>query len=1646
MKNYLRVGLLFLCVAMTVLPVMAETVNLNFYVNGTRVHVAHVEAGSTNNLSSLISAAGVEVSACRDYTFRGWKVGEPVQGDEIPEMPSNFTAQANTNLYAVFEKATADRYVRITRTDNLEAGAKYLVVCYYMYGGEPQYYALGNENGTYVYQSTTYTKLNAERLYPHQGVITAPDNSLVWTLGGTSGAWTWHNEAAGEYLYIRSEANHYMLQAEMFASACIVDVANGVFSIKDKDNNCFLKYVDDEITETEDYFITGTSVSSDNYRLYLYKKESPYTSYPDCEPWIVYLDAVDGTITGKEPASETDTLTEASTGAGVTLPTATVAAGTCSDWSFAGWNVEAPIEGTNSEPANLRTGTYDPLYNGVTLHAVYGQVYYERVTRMTDIVSGDVVVIATTGNKAVTANMTGSHYYHKADIAVADGIITSDVTAAIEWTFDGTRFVNGSTYLSYSGAASIYYYVNNTSSPFTFVQDGYTSYYLYETSYEGTPVFGERHNHSQNFYIYKKKASYTSYPHCAPYSATLHACGGRVNGEESVVKVEPTSGAGFTLPAAMPLCSGWRFVGWLVDEELSSLHDIEFTDCHMAGTTFYPTSDHMDLYAVYERPDNRFRIIHGLSNLVSGENYLITYFAKDGSGDGKTYDFELSSEPYDASHLKGVKGVAPQNGEGYYMLASDSTVMWSVTGSGTSWEIRNLKNNQYLKVESDGKTSTVAEEHSTLIDDRGDHFALTVGCTSGWILTTHYNLYYDGEKFTTKERSTDKDDGYYSPFCYFYRRVKEFASWPHCDPFTVHFEACGGTADDGLLTEDAVYEGITLPEAYAGADCSKEGWAFVGWAESPVRTETDLQTFNLYPANTIYHPASTTDTLYAVYYLKTNMFKRIATSERLFTGTKYIITTSGHKALGNESNSLSTPTSVSSVSVSPDASDIITNTNAAIEWQLRGRNGEYELYNVARDVYLDMSEPGKVLLTKSEAVDQFDITYSGSSYKFRSVQNIAGSDGNKYLGFGSPYFTSVASGSTPALYIYRQQSNYCSYPECFEDIEALAWGVDENGSYVILESYLHGDEPDVNNSLGTPVDQHDGTYKIMYNPSLLTPCTRTTVEWSGKSASLKVPYLVENTTTSSSLLGATDCSECDVYVIEGQTFTIDADKTLHSLTVPDGATLNVADGVTLTVNLLILHSEGDQSAPVVNLNNSGSIVLEHGELYHDRRMDESRYFWFTLPFDAKLKEISYSNVAANGKTPVYREDYYLKYYDGAQRTEDANAGYKASTYWTHVAPKGSDYTLRAGQGYNIGIADQWNTIQADGKQHAKRVLRFTMRPENGVWLAQERNGGTKTTNVAPSTTVDPRNAGHAGWNLIGNPFMHHYNTGAVGANSGLNNGKWIKELDAKGDWTGFYVKDPNPETNVPYFTLYDPSQPSGSRYSQVLAANYDLRPFEAVFVQISEGEQINFASVMNVPAMAPAYWRFDQQDDAPLYTGIVLNGMDRTDRTGIVLSDEYTPAYEIGADLAKQFNNGGLNLYTLNPDNQELAFNGLSDADATEAIPVGVTFPRAGTYTFAFDSKQYSVTDLDTLQLIDADMQTSTNLLVEDYTFTTDAVTDNDRFYLLVRRAPKAPEVATGAINAAEEQHAGWIKIIRNGQLFIRRGNRMYDATGRSVE
>lgn len=1342
---------------------------------------------------------------------------------------------------------------------------------------------------------------------------------------------------------------------------------------------------------------------------------------------------------------------------------------------------------------------------------------YVRAEHYTDLSNGDTIVITRVAEDQALTYVAGHNdRWGQTAVTISGNVITSVVTSEMKWVYnDSARTLWHEGHLLGNKELEVMAYQlfeatslsgwGGTDGRFCFTYADAQTKYLAAYTYSGygdwfiSPscggtiykdlTTGEIHlddaqgaliNVSEAdiyFDIYRKsdEAEYSSYPHCAPYKTVLHGCGGLINDGGSGVRdmeIEETNvGQGFTLPTCSADCDGWEFVGWFPDEDKQSFEMLEFKDFYAPGTTFVPKNDGAELFAIYTRKTDKFKIVRGgPSAIVDGDEYLMTYYTKV-NGSAKIYDQEITGVKYNSQYLRAKQGESPQNGDDYYMIEADPANIWVINKENNNgqYSFQNLKTKEYLQLGTGNPYSTTkTSKQLVYVLDAGKNFEFNVCCRSG---NTYYSAYCNtSARFTVSKRQMSSN-GLYSPFSYIFRRMKEFSSWPHCEPFSVHFVGCGGTVETTDVSETVRYGGVVTPEAIPSLECAKMGWEFAGWYKKPIYKELFELSFDIVPGNSHYTPAAKSDTLYAVYQQRTDRYDRIFGIPDLHLGGNYVIATAPelasnkrHMAMSNTLDNDNNPSKLLAKSIaSVYENDTIMNEDPSIVWRLAGNWGEYVFYNMNRKVYLNMREPGKVMFAASDTTDQADVTYDASTgYKFRAVKNISGNnEGQKFLGYNGGFFKSVTYNSSELLplAIYRQECYYQSFPECYQEVEALYWnkrGPDLTDYWVTVESYLLRGTPDLHNSIGNPKENGDGTFDIRYHAGLMRPCTRALMTWDGVTSEFRVPYIVSENTTTSQLLGHNRCDTCDVVVTKGNTLTVNEDRTIRILTLQDSATLNVLDGTKLRAQQVVLFSDGDQNTPFVNLNGSGEIILKNGELYVDRRIDENRWYWFTLPYDAKVSEINFSNEESNGFAAKYNVEenggYFLNFYDGARRAADVNNGVldadaisNGATYWTRVP---ANATLNAGQGYQVGLYDQWATVQADGRHHRKRVIRFTTRPDGYLWNNQEHNLG-KVAPINASTVNRVENKVHAGWNLIGNPYIYTYTTGSTPGISGISNGAW-KGDTVNGVWNG-WVRDEGRPTNIPYLTIYNLTY---RRYYQVLASDYTLRPGEVVFVQVESGNGISFTHNPNVSPKPSSM--LVSLHEAPLYTGIKLTGNGMMDRTGVVFKEEYSKNYEIGGDLAKMASSNYLNLYSFNDNNrkQRLAFNGMSDVDADSTlIPLGVVFPSAGEYTFSFDAETYDPLDLEALFLVDEATNEFINLLTEDYKVKVNkAQKMENRFYLFVRRVKRAndPDPSNPSSNidllSNEQAQSSTGKFMLNGILYIVRDGKIYDALGTQVK
>ena len=178
----------------------------------------------------------------------------------------------------------------------------------------------------------------------------------------------------------------------------------------------------------------------------------------------------------------------------------------------------------------------------------------------------------------------------------------------------------------------------------------------------------------------------------------------------------------------------------------------------------------------------------------------------------------------------------------------------------------------------------------------------------------------------------------------------------------------------------------------------------------------------------------------------------------------------------------------------------------------------------------------------------------------------------------------------------------------------------------------------------------------------------------------------------------------------------------------------------------------------------------------------------------------------------------------------------------------------------------------------------------------------------------------------------------------------------------------------------------------------------------------------------------------------MTNSKGESDKTSLIIDDQYTDEYEMNADFFKWFGDYYRYytkpvLYTIGADEGKRAFNALSEELATQPVSLGMYAAQAGNYTFSLDLRS-DLSKVQEVWLYDATQDTYTNLLQDSYTFQTAKTESAGRFFLSVKMAPKVStnidNIADGTIWATTQDHTIFVNgLLSNAQLWI------YDATGK---
>ena len=512
------------------------------------------------------------------------------------------------------------------------------------------------------------------------------------------------------------------------------------------------------------------------------------------------------------------------------------------------------------------------------------------------------------------------------------------------------------------------------------------------------------------------------------------------------------------------------------------------------------------------------------------------------------------------------------------------------------------------------------------------------------------------------------------------------------------------------------------------------------------------------------------------------------------------------------------------------------------------------------------------------------------------------------------------------------------------------------------------------------------------------------------------------------------CKTCDVVVRDNATLTKIADDAandhpqVRNVYVYENSSLIVPNGTNYTINNLSLRRNQDAVASV-STHPDALKLLESAAapISLDFRLSAENWHWFTLPYDCNINEVTW----ADGTPAQYNTDWYLMTYDGEKRAA-TQAGGCWKTY--------TGTTIKAGEGFIIAINGNVNN-----PAHTYE-LRFPMSKEV---LAAE--GTDKTVAVRAwgvETNIRPN---HKGWNLVGNPYLAYYQRNNITNFEGLRLG----QLTGPDLQTGYWEQT----GDVPYVVV--PVGAGWIAYEQVLASETDLLPFTAYFVQVGNDGKHDSSNELSIsfdhtklqlsatPMPASIIQRATSETEVtePVIVGVSLtNSLGESDKTSLVIDNQFTDEYEMNADFFKWFGDYYKYytkpvVYSLGADNGKRAFNALSEDLATQPVSLGMYAAQAGNYTFTLDRRS-DLSKVQEVWLYDATQDQYTNLMQDSYTFNTAKTESAGRFFLSVKMAPKVStdinNVTDGTIWATTQDHTIFVNgLLSNAQLWI------YDATGK---
>lgn len=547
-----------------------------------------------------------------------------------------------------------------------------------------------------------------------------------------------------------------------------------------------------------------------------------------------------------------------------------------------------------------------------------------------------------------------------------------------------------------------------------------------------------------------------------------------------------------------------------------------------------------------------------------------------------------------------------------------------------------------------------------------------------------------------------------------------------------------------------------------------------------------------------------------------------------------------------------------------------------------------------------------------------------------------------------------------------------------------------------------------------------------------------------KIANVTIPIIVSGTTTTTTaatpftILDAAT-KDYDVVILDGAKLTTNATAShaskFHNLYVYAGGTL-INDNGSTSVNYLemrggikgVAHKE-DLAQGVPHLRLNKQISSTNGANL-DMYVNTAHSYALSVPFEVSLSGVNYANslntstgAAING---TLDSQFRIMRYDGETRSTGASG-------WTPITS--TSYTLQVGQGYVL------QGKRPKGQPFA--VIRF---PFTGVNNWADSNGEGKASGK-PAINIYAHEGGantpdnDKGWNLIANPYMatiSYYGDEEEAYAADFTVG--CLEKTNTTPWDGKYSYT---ETTDAYVTMPNDWYSAFPQY-RANSAQAVFEPFKNFFIQTSANGSVLFDRSKR--ASAPRHLLAQTENVSPIYADINLTHGDDFAQAGLKIDANATTGYKFGEDQNIFENRSDLTylkVYTV-ADGHYLVGNTLTPEETAELIPLEFYAPNVnGDYVFSLDANS----DIDRLEyviLYDAELGLNTNLLTDDYTVELEQTGLIENRFSIGLKVKEKDNSATGIGDVGDDSERPY-KFLYRDKMYILRGGKIYDATGKQV-